>query len=182
MNFSTDRDTLDAVEKANATLLKAIESKCSWEIPEDVAAYKRDGRIKQRAELLDKLVPNRICPTCRKMKINPRQWVLCTLVAVCRSCYHSMGGEMLEVDFSLAVMEREVRYKIECYEISRIRQLVGLSKNKLGKQMGWSGGYQSQLEKKTIVWWRASDVKTFLRIIRENGGNPCEKTKILEMG
>lgn len=180
MNFGIDRDTLDAVEKANAALLKAIESKCSWEIPEDVAAYKRDGRLKSRALLLDKIVPTRICPTCRNMKINPRQWVVCHAIAVCRSCYHTMGGKMMDVDVTLNIMECEVRYKIVCSEITRIRELLGLSKNYLGKQMGWSGGYQSQLEKKQVIWWRASDVKNFLRIVTESGGKLCEKTKILE--
>jgi len=52
-----------------------------------VAAYLREKRAADRKELLERLVPDRCCPSCHEIVVESRRWVIHRGWASCRSCW-----------------------------------------------------------------------------------------------
>ncbi len=60
-----------------------------------VAAYLREKRAADRRELLDRLVPDRVCPACREIVVESRRWVVYLGLASCRGCWQRRKKKLL---------------------------------------------------------------------------------------
>jgi len=81
-------------------LLEVCELKTDWWDPDERRAYAMQKYRGDRRAALDRLVPKRVCPHCRRVRSKSRQWVIVRRlalvganipgsgpwVAVCRSC------------------------------------------------------------------------------------------------
>ena len=140
------RQTLIAVEQAEKTWRRLAEIKCDWADTEDINEYYRDRTKEQRERLLDKHVPERVCPNCRrKYYFAPRVWVRSRGSVICRSCFmvlsHAKGiGELKKVLTPL------VRYKLDGQQLKNCREMVGMSQRVFAERVGWTYSYQAKLE------------------------------------
>ena len=69
-------------------------------------------------------------------------------MALCRSCFHS-GRKKEEgvVTGSFIVGGPQIRFEIEGWEVARLREAAGVGLVAFADKMGWSKGYQCQIEK-----------------------------------
>jgi len=126
--------------------------KCDWEDVDDVKEYHRYERQKKREAVLNRLVKNRVCPCCKSVRLSPRSWVVSKdeKKAVCRSCFHS--GVADKKDGGGAGVKRNlfgdttVRYAFDGFELSCVREAIGVSAAVFARRAGWKAVYQWKLE------------------------------------
>lgn len=90
--FADARNTLQSIEKAN----KNIVVKDPYQTKVEKT---KEWRHRFREVLLNRLVPERKCPICNKLKLKSRQWVIVPSSKrkkteghriVCRGCYRRL--------------------------------------------------------------------------------------------
>lgn len=167
--FAKAADILAGVKAFEERLRKYVERKCDWEIPEDVANYKRSKRFAKRATLLP---VNRLCPCCGECRPNPRQWIVVAgETAVCRSCWQRVGGVAGEVQFELQIVgEPVVRYPVVGLALRTVREGLCLSKREFARRMGWSAAYQLKLESEQVTVVREEVARKLLEVVKTAGG------------
>lgn len=146
--FKTAKGILDGVEMAEDLDETKSNTKCSWQDPEDVLIKRAEDRRTERRRLLDSIVGRgRICPNCRRKVWADSSWVIKDGIALCRSCFH-LGKKRDEetVRGSFVVGEAIVRFEIDGWQIMKLRESSGIGLEAFANRMGWTKGYQSQIE------------------------------------
>lgn len=148
--FKDAEIALAAIKSAEAVAQRLTSNKCDWDDPEDVAEHRREQNNIQRTNLLQTLVPTRICPICGDGPIfETHRWIIAKDrgAAICKSCF-TLRVPTLGWDDSLPplVVGVEIRYKINWDALEALRKRLRLTKKRFATLAGWSTPYQSQLE------------------------------------
>jgi hypothetical protein len=132
-------------------LRKTAEDFVDWENPEEVLLHRSEERKEKRKLILDRHVPDRVCPSCKMLRSQPDQWVIKkdSGLVICRSCFgliqqHQPIMERKDIEGSL--FTPLIRYAYNCTDLVRARESIGISQSKFAEAAGWSRVYQSQLE------------------------------------
>jgi len=149
---------------------RLLQSRCDWDDPEDVSHYRSTSRFQLRMDTLEKLVPSRVCPRCRHLKLKSRSWVLSKSrkAIICRSCFFRsfpVRNEVITMDVVL-FPEIITRFSIDRKALLRARLRSGLSVREFARRAGWSEGYQRKLESSTSSVSEET-AKTLLQVLRE---------------
>jgi len=89
--MSSEENIFRRVREAQEEV-KRLEEKSEplidWKNPLEKVEYLRERKRERRRELLNKMVPTRICPCCGDGPIlESRSWVIKNGKAVCRTCH-----------------------------------------------------------------------------------------------
>lgn len=148
--FKNAEEALKALRKAEAEEARERARKCDWENPLDVSAYRHERHSIERRKLLDMLVPDRKCPTCEKVIVKTRSWVVNVdeNMAICRSCYFRMRNvePTDKVKVESKFYKEITRYEINASEIIRLRKFAKISQGEFARVAGWTRSRQRQLE------------------------------------
>jgi len=118
-----------------------------------IVMFEEDGlTLKERIEILDRIVPERICPKCNFRKTSSRFWVInkSKNKAICKLCYKKIKPDAQLEEACLIPVRlftgQEVRYTIDPMSLTHARTKVGLKVDEFANEAGWSASYQYQLE------------------------------------
>lgn len=170
--FKRAREQLSNAEKAEKAHLREVLKKCDWEDPEDVALYLQEKYLAKRLAVLNELVPTRICPECKQLRLSSREWVVRKdrKGALCRRCFHGAenkpGAKQL---LNLVLFPKVVtRYKLDGGALTQARAKTGLSVRAFAHKAGWSLSYQRKLEdiSETI---NEDNAKAIITVLQECG-------------
>ena len=183
-SYSKDKLVLEAVEKAEAELVREMKRKCDWDEPNDRAIHISQERNKQRMIVIRRLAPDGRCPTCRRVRRKSAEWVILkredeTRFISCRSCCTTAKSraEAEELADRLGAIEAfpsaEVRVTVDGFQLARARSLCGLTYKAFAEKAGWSVSYQRKLEgpARTVSLETA---QTCLQVLRETGGETAD--------
>lgn len=174
--FAAAKAVLTAHDKAMETLRRELAEKCDWDDPEDVAVYRSSVRSKDRAKILDLLVPSRACPYCFKVHTSSKAWVINKkhTVACCRSCYSGNLPDKQDIIllFTLPVIRLEFDYNL----FFEMRARSGLSQSRFAELAGWSQQYQNKLENGYVKTIDIEKAEMILQVFKEAGH------KVTQMG
>jgi len=153
---------------------RELGKKCDWENPEDVALHKHEMRFADRVDLLNLLVPNRICPLCEKLRISSRSWVIKIdkKLAICRSCFQrnipDKKVKRMEISRSL-FSNITYRFDIDAFGLQAAREEANISEWEFARRMGWSHSYQCKIESGQVKTVDLITAESILGVFRENG-------------
>ena len=103
----------------------------------------RDG-TEQRWDIIRQLSPDLRCPSCRKIILRSRSWVIRSRSASCRSCYFRRGGKGID---SSSAFTRVSEPRFVSGDIRRLRNEKGWSQKGVAAKVGCSQPFISQLER-----------------------------------
>ena len=154
MSMKREADLLEGIRLAELQLEKTKNFECSWDNENDVALLKSDKRTKMRVELLDKLVPKRLCMLCDQRFLNLQSWIVVKETAVCRSCFFRRlarnASEVLAKNIIGVELFGEsatvIRYPLNRRVLIERRKAIGVSAAEFARLAGWSRSYQRKLE------------------------------------
>lgn len=163
--FKAARDILADVERHSR------EAKCDWDDPTDVAEYRREARSVAREEVLDLIVPKRICPECGIVRPLSRSWVLNKRknAALCRSCYQRRFCPE-EKYFDRRIFEPITRQRIDGQVLAEVRESLGMTKTEFARRAGWTRQYQTRLEDGDTSSVTSETALVCITVIQEAGG------------
>jgi len=145
-----------------------------------------EDRIRERAEILNKFVPDRICPGCDLLRRVSRQWVIVwdkegkgrePVRVLCRACHND---EIIQQDCIQAKASNEdvraladeviVRYRINRRKFLKLCARTGLSPRKIAEACGWSHSLQRRLESGDVKTMDLEAFSRFLALVEERCG------------
>ena len=153
---------------------KELGRKCDWEIPEDVALHKHEMRFSERVDLLNLLVPNRVCPVCETLRISPRSWVIKKdkKLAICRSCFQRNipDKKVVKMEISRTLFSNiSYRFGIDAFGLQAAREEADSSEWEFARRMGWSHSYQCKIESGEVKTVDLVTAEAILGVFREHG-------------
>ena len=188
-SYSKDRQVLEAVEKAEAELVREMKRKCDWDEPNDRAIHLSRERNRQRMIVIKRLAPDSRCPTCLRIRRTSAEWVVLqredgSKFISCRSCCTTAKSraDAEELADRIGSIEMfpgaEVRVTVDGFQLARARSLCGLTFKAFADKAGWSASYQRKLEgpARTVSLETA---QTCLQVIRETGGDTADNISAL---
>ena len=140
------------VAKQESAESRRLLHRADWEDPSDVAAYRSAEYVREREQLLHRLVPDRRCPgMCKRRIMQSRSWVISKdgKRAICRSCHFRMlmAAEPNVKNLPDRIFTRSNRYHIDGATLRQARETAGLSVGEFARRCGWSRPYQSHMER-----------------------------------
>lgn len=158
--YEIEKSTLDGLTMADKQLDKDRNNGCDWKNDQEKALYLAEQHAKERCKRLDRLVPNRICPMCKRKVWMDRMWVITkSSQAFCRSCYYSRVNNDKDVVVVGGFLgEVLVRFEIDGWKLRAMRIKSGVGATAFADRMGWSrtylyrleGGYIKSLDKEIV--------------------------------
>lgn len=121
------------------------DRRCDWKDGEDQSFYRREARMVDRVDKIQEVAPLMSCPLCGELKPDPIDWVVLPGRVCCRSCHHRPSGIMVD-KITPFILNRSLRYEIDCSALILARESVGLSQREFARIAGWSRSYQRSLE------------------------------------
>lgn len=151
--FREARQRLDDLRSAEEELLRQITTECDWSNPEDIAAYRAERRRHVRETLLERLVPDRRCPSCGQKRMRSRSWVVMRAedFVVCRACFFRANSSVEREEGKpkrgevFGAKMTEIRYPLSGEEFRRRREAI-CGEREFARRAGWSRAYQRRLE------------------------------------
>ena len=161
---------LRAIEIAEAEYLAECNRKCDWSDPNDIAEYRREERMKERNEVLDRIVKTRKCPVCQQLKLDPSSWVISANCrkAICRSCYFRKWP-VRTVNSPERIFVEERRFAVDGKVIRRLREGIGCSNREFSRRAGWGRTYQTSIEKGEVRTVSNETAEVILKVFEELG-------------
>ncbi len=156
---------LDAYERA----WKQRKTKCDWDNECDIALYKSQKYTTEKSDVLNKLVPKRLCPVCGAGPLlKSKQWVMnkSKTKVICRSCYHSDNlTTKLSVELPVIFQPYEMRFKIDGQALCQARVNLGWPMKRFADVVGWSCTYQRKLERGDVVSVGQDTMDSIMRVL-----------------
>lgn len=140
-------------ERYTERYIASNHMKKTWESEEE----KRAARIDERNLRLDRAVPSRICPSCRRGPIlESRSWVVygatAAPMASCRSCWMKDKAQAaaakvarLPLDKALIVAVQRT-FVVSPVAVRSARERVNLSQQDMADECGWTRARQRAIE------------------------------------
>lgn len=168
--YKKHKDLLEGLDKAESAEKDLRNRKADWSDKEDVNTYTRGKRLHKR---LKRIPMNRICPSCRRLVVNPGSWCIRGIVQ-CRMCRHKPAMNIKDVQrVKSKVFSPIIRYEIYGGQLIRTRGLLGINRKKFSILAGWSVTYQQKIETE-LVTVNVDTFDTICIVIKESGGNPAD--------
>lgn len=169
--FESARTVLEARALADQRLREEWLTKCDWDMPDDVLAYRAGLRHAARRLRLDRSVKDRRCPNCGLLKPLSSQWVVSSNgLATCRSCYQRVTGTVVTVKLGGQMfMGKMVRVRVAPSVLRDTRNVTCLSRREFARRCGWSAQYQLKLEKGEMKSISLEKAQLILRVLGECG-------------
>lgn len=175
-------DSERELSKAEAQFERFMRRKCDWDDPDDVNLYRRSIRAEDRRAILDRLVPDRRCPSCRTVVVNSRSWVINkrrTKVR-CRSCWSIMflepkleeEGRLKRIRVKQAIARAggdEPRFTFNGVALETAIQMADMTKAHFSRRAGWSASYTQKLVNGRVRSVNADTAKVILTVLAEGG-------------
>jgi len=168
-----EREVLEGILRAEQQEERDVLRRCDWESPDDVAALRSSDRLKQRLRAIERVAPQRRCPSCGDIVLKSRSWVLKNdgTSAVCRSCFfrlRSREGREVSIESHL-ISSHTMRYTIEPHVLVLARHAANMSQAEMARRAGWSRSYHRKLESGARLSLSGENVQTILAVLREAG-------------
>ena len=144
--FKQAKWALVGMEEAQKVYERQLARLVDWSDKDDVNAWRKEYRARLRARKIPK---DRVCPQCKEFKPESPQWVAKTRdTAMCLICWRRQkrGAEPLVEPVTVPPLLAPARWSVDVKAIIKIRQMLGLTRAELAKEMGWSYSYQAKLE------------------------------------
>lgn len=141
--FKKEKDIIIGLEKAEKVKLR----KCDWKDGREVSIMKAEEYRVSRKLILDKIVPTRVCPSCRRRIYLESSWVVKDDLAICRSCFHSRGVRDKDKISGGFLKNPIIRFEYDGWKIRSLRERAGVGINSFADRMGWSKKYQYEIER-----------------------------------
>lgn len=172
--FEEASEILAGLKKAEEDFEKLISTKCSWDDPEDVAAYRNEAYHESRMARIKMLHPSLRCPLCRKFIQFSRGWVLMKnrTAARCRRCHceaearEKMQWRRFGTPVNPIFTDYEVRAKINGKAMTEVREKLGITATRFAERCGWSRGFQWKLEQGEMLTVSLETMDTIYQVIR----------------
>ena len=157
--FKKEKDILDGQKKID----KVLPRKCDWRDAREVSLMKAAEYKRERKVLLDKIVPTRVCPSCRKRVYLESSWVVKGSIAVCRSCFHSRSKDDVDEMYGGFLGNPIIRFEFSGWKICCLREKAGIGIQSFADKMGWSRKYQYEIERGDV---RSLSLETVEKLIK----------------
>jgi len=165
--FKRARDILAGIKDAEK------KYKCEWGNIEDVVFYKSKVRLDERKRLLDRLVPDRVCSICEKLRISNKSWVMNKekTSVICRSCCLRKFGKIVEeISFSHNLFNGiQFRVAVKGQRVAQLREELEITQREFSRQCGWSKGYQGGLENGKFKTISQMAAETIIEVFSNHG-------------
>lgn len=147
--FKEAKKQLSELEKAVRSAER--EEAAEYELSSERDEYMRDRRRKERLQKLDSIVPDRVCPSCRRVFPHTLSWVITDKSAKCRSCNATQKTGERAVLKKSEVLEEIVskvyrRFEISGESLKTLREECEIPLRDFAETAGWSRAYQHKLE------------------------------------
>lgn len=167
--YEKEADILKGQEMAEKQLEKEDKG-CDWSNPEEVKLHLAEVHSKEREKRLDRIVPNRICPCCKRRIWLDKMWVVTTGgQAYCRSCYHCKINPCKDNITGSFITEVVIKYEINGWKLKALRGKGEIGAIAFADKMGWSRTYLYRVENNQIKTLTADVVERMLDVFDELG-------------
>jgi hypothetical protein len=170
--FKKSKEILDGVEKTKISEEIVGGRLCDRAFAEDVLALRRGQYEERRKVLLDSIVKNRVCPSCRRRLYSDNSWVINkdSHTAICRSCFSAKeairGGGVVGGFISGGPI---VRIPINGWKIMQLRSKAGVGIKAFSRKMKWCTAYQYQIENGDYDSLKLETVEKIIKGLEEIG-------------
>jgi len=157
----------DILKQFEETHNKVLEMSVDWKDQEDVNSYYKEKYLARRLRMIPK---DRICPSCREMKPNLRQWA--ANGKQCRSCamLRKSISEIKGVDFTGVFGVEENGYcVVDGNKLWDKREECGIPRSIFAKKCGWSNTYQQRVEEGRYGKLKAETKDIIMQVFEEAG-------------
>lgn len=166
--FQKEKDILDGLEQA-----EKVGNKCDWKNEQDISIMRSEKYKTSRKVLLDKIVPTRVCPSCRRRIYLESSWVVTKdSLVICRSCFHSRKGVSDKQEVSGGFLKEPIiRFSYDGWKIKSLRERGGVGVNSFADKMGWSKKYQYEIESGDVRSLSLEVVERLIKVFESFGVN-----------
>ena len=151
---------------------QAIKEKLGvdWKDGQEVKLYQKEKHSEERKRELDRVVPSRVCPCCKRRIWLDKLWVITRGgQAYCRSCYYCKVNPNTEKIVGSFITETSVRFNIDSWKLKSLRVKSGIGFKAFADLMGWTDAYQYRIENGQIKSLRAEVVDKMLDVFDDVG-------------
>lgn len=164
--FEKEKNILDGIEAEKKIKLNKVD----WKNSEEVSIMKADKTAGIKRRLLDRAVPTRVCPRCRRRIIADSSWVIKNDIVICRSC--SLVGDKRDEDEKrggFIIGEATIRFPFDGWQIRVLRERAGVGLHSFAERMGWGISYQTDIETNRVKCLRLEVVEKMIGVFEDIG-------------